>query len=119
MFIKLLRQYVPSDAHSDEKLVMVAHNAKFDYYMMKHWFEKGGEAEAFDELFSYHCIDTVGIAMLFAQWGPLKGKVNRFSLKKLTDFFGIEFDGAAHTAGADIKATRELFKVFTDFFKDE
>jgi len=120
LFVKLLKKYLPENPRNDEKLIMVAHNAKFDYGMMKHWFLKGGMTEKdFDSLISYHCIDTVAIAALFSGWGPLKGKVKSFSLGALTKFFNIEFDGAQHTAGADIKATYELFHVFTDYFQSE
>ncbi len=82
--------------------IMVSHNIVFDYAFLEKAFTKTGE----ENKMHYHKLDTISLA-----FAKLHGKkdVDRFSLRNLTEYFGIE-NKNAHTALSDARATFLLFK---------
>jgi DNA polymerase-3 subunit epsilon len=82
--------------------IFVAHNLVFDYSFISHAFKKTG----LENKMHYIKIDTITLA--FAKLHK-NNDVERFSLHKLTQHFGIENE-RAHSALPDTRATFELYK---------
>jgi DNA polymerase-3 subunit epsilon len=82
--------------------IMVAHNIAFDYLFIDKAFRLTGV----ENKMHYHKLDTISIA--FAKLHDDKD-IDRFSLRNLTEHFGIE-NKNAHTALSDARATFELYK---------
>jgi len=90
------------------RVIPLGHNVKFDLAHLQALYETHDMFDAWDKLFSYHCIDTVGISMFFDM--SKHGEVARkYNLVSLCERFDIDLTNA-HDALADISATVELFK---------
>ncbi len=89
-------------AQKTEGAVMIAHNVSFDSAFIDGAFRKTGVPNGMH----YHRLDTISIA--FAKLYD-QGDINKFSLRALCEYFGIE-NSKAHTAFSDAYATYELFK---------
>ncbi|MDB5254857.1 MAG: Exonuclease RNase and polymerase [Candidatus Nomurabacteria bacterium] len=102
MFAVSLEDAMKSFADKTDGAVFVAHNVTFDYGFIERAFKSTGV----ENKMHYHKLDTIAIAfaMLHDQ-----DDINRFSLKALTEYFGIE-NKKAHSAFADAYATYEVFK---------
>lgn len=94
------------------RLLPLGHNVKFDMAHLEALYERFSMRDAWDKLFSYHCIDTVGIAIFFdlANYRELGQK---YRLTDVCARFGIALDNA-HDAAADIEATAKLFLKLVD-----
>ncbi|MFT5359650.1 MAG: DNA polymerase III epsilon subunit-like protein [Candidatus Paceibacteria bacterium] len=101
IFAHSLKEAMQIFSDKTEGCVFVAHNVAFDYSFIDKAFHKTGVE---DKLF-YAKMDT--ISMAFAKLHKKKD-IERFSLKKLCEYFGIE-NNKAHTALSDARATFELF----------
>lgn len=89
------------------RVIPLGHNVKFDISHLQALYERFDMVEAWQKLFSYHCLDTVGVAMFF-DMANYKELSDRYNLGKLCERFGVKLDNA-HDALADIDATVQLF----------
>jgi DNA polymerase-3 subunit epsilon len=104
MFDKYVDRYEPLD-----KLIPIGHNIKFDLDMMNQFFKKSND-DYFYSFVSGAGIDTLQLAVMY----ELKKRRRLFKSYKLTNLckeMNIQLDNA-HDALVDIRATRELAKVF-------
>ncbi len=106
IFAHSLEEAMKTFADKTEGCVLVAQNVAFDYAFLNKAFETTGVE---DKLF-YAKMDT--ISMAFAKLHKKKD-IDRYSLRKLCEYFGIEND-KAHTALSDARAT---FQVFQELIK--
>ena len=81
--------------------IMVAHNVIFDWNFLDKAFTETGVENSLH----YHKLDTISIAFAKLYKNP---EIQRFSLKALCEYFGIE-NKKAHSALSDTRATYELF----------
>lgn len=102
LFAVSLQDAMKNFADKTEGAIFVAHNATFDYGFIERAFKKTGVPNKMH----YHKLDTIALA-----FGILinNDDMNKFSLKALTEYYGIE-NKKAHSAFADAYATYELFK---------
>ncbi len=102
MFGVTLEDAMKLFAQKTEGAVFTAHNVTFDYGFIERAFKDTGV----ENKMHYHRLDTISmaIAMLHDQ-----DDISRFSLKALTEYFGVE-NKKAHSAFADAYATYEIFK---------
>jgi DNA polymerase III epsilon subunit-like protein len=91
-----------------KRLLATGHNVKFDLAFLRELFIRNETEDQFNQIFSYHALDTVGAALLFdmVKFGK---KNNTYKLENLCERFGISIEGA-HDAKVDINATINLFK---------
>lgn len=95
-------------------LIPIGHNVKFDIGMLEALFKAlhsdGPDAgrKLFGRIFSYHSIDTVGIAMFF-DMVMFKKIGSTYKLVELTKRFGISHE-TAHDAASDVTASIDLFR---------
>lgn len=87
-------------------LLPMAHNAKFDVGFLKALFKV--HEGTYGRFFSYHSLDTVGIA-LFADMVLFGKKGSAYSLVALCERFGIPL-ASAHDALSDMEAMVNLFR---------
>jgi len=102
LFAVTLEDAMKSFAEKTEGAVFVAHNLTFDYGFIDRAFKNTG----IENKMHYHKLDTIAIA--FAKLHD-QDDINKFSLKALTEYYGIE-NKKAHSAFADAYATYEVFK---------
>lgn len=88
-------------AEKTKDSIMVGHNVCFDFAFIEKAFITTGVSS----LMHYHKLDTISIA--FAKITDVA--VDRYSLRFLCEYFGIE-NKRAHTALADCHATFEVYK---------
>jgi len=102
LFAVSLQDAMKSFAEKTEGAIFVAHNLIFDYAFIDRAFKNTG----IENKMHYHKLDTIAIAfaVLFNN-----DDMNKFSLKALTEYYGIE-NKKAHSAFADAYATYEVFK---------
>jgi DNA polymerase-3 subunit epsilon len=102
MFAVTLEDAMKLFAEKTDGAIFVAHNITFDYGFIERAFKHTG----IENKMHYHKLDTIALA-----FGMLKDNddMNKFSLKALTEYYGIE-NKKAHSAFADAYATYELFK---------
>lgn len=89
-------------AEKTKDAIFVAHNVTFDYGFI----EKAFATTGIENKMHYHKLDTVSIA--FAKLHKL-GDINRYSLRSLCEYFGIE-NKRAHSAYSDTKALSEVYQ---------
>lgn len=89
-------------------LIPLGHNVSFDVDFLRSLYEQQGLSDEFKKTFSYHKIDTVGMAVAFdlVKFGK---KAGEYKLAALCPRFGVDLDNA-HNALDDIKATVNLYK---------
>ena len=102
MFAPNLAQVMKDVAGKTEAATFVAHNLTFDWRFLNEAFKKTGVKNKMH----FAKIDTLSLA-----FGKLyhKPEVDKFSLKALTEYFGIK-NNHAHTALADVRAMFEIYK---------
>lgn len=89
-------------AEKTEGAIMVAHNLAFDFAFITKAFSD----TKVENKMHFHKLDTISIAYAKAQ---RKDDINRFSLRSLCEYFGIE-NKNAHTALSDCRATLAVFE---------
>lgn len=94
--------------HYCYRVIPMGHNVSFDLNHLEALYHTWDMADAYDKLFSYHSLDTVGIAMFFdiTKFGQLS---KRYNLTELCNRYEVELNNA-HDAMADIEATVKVFK---------
>ena len=80
----------------------VAHNVSFDLAFIEKALKKSGVKNTMH----HHKIDTISLAFAILYHNP---EVQKFSLRSLCEFFGIQNENA-HTALSDARATFEVYK---------
>jgi len=102
LFAASLQDAMKLFAEKTAGAIFVAHNLVFDYGFIDRAFKTTG----IENKMHYHKLDTIALA-----FGVLidNDDMNKFSLKALTEYYGIE-NKKAHSAFADAYATYELFK---------
>lgn len=102
LFAVTLEDAMKSFADKTEGAVFVAHNMAFDFGFISEAFRKTG----IENKMHYQKLDTISIAFTVLKDND---DMNRYSLKALTEFYGIE-NKKAHSAFADTYALYEVFK---------
>lgn len=102
LFASTLEEAMKQFAEVTKDAVFVAHNLAFDYAFMNVAFEKTGVE---NKMF-FQKMDTISIAYAKLHRDL---SVERLSLQKLTEHFGI-INQRAHTALADARATFEVYE---------
>lgn len=97
-----LKQAMTILAEKTKDAIMVAHNVSFDAPFLDKAFHTTG----IKNTMHFHRLDTISIA--FAKL-HMNGDIDKFSLRFLCDYFGIE-NKKAHTALSDTRALFELYK---------
>lgn len=97
-----LKQALIILAEKTTDAIMVGHNVAFDHAFI----EKAYEENAMKNTMHYHKLDTISLA--YAKLYD-KMEIEKFSLRSLCEYFGIE-NKRAHTALSDARATFELYK---------
>jgi DNA polymerase III epsilon subunit-like protein len=87
------------------KAVLAGHNVSFDRGFLVELFRQ--EGADFQTVVSHHMIDTVALAILMADAGH--PKPDSFSLGPCLKAWGLTFEGEAHTAMADARASFGLY----------
>jgi len=103
---KLLKKYAPIN----EEWFIGAQNTRFDLRFFSKWWDKNQSTSAklFEHTFSKNYIDLMATARL-----ARKKEIYNFEnlkLKTIIETVGVDFEGDAHTAVADVKAA---FKAYT------
>ncbi len=102
LFAVDLKEAMKLFAEKTDGAIFVAHNITFDYGFIDQAFKKTG----IENRMHYHKLDTIALAFSVLSEND---DMNKFSLKALTEYYGIE-NKKAHSAFADAYATYELFK---------
>jgi DNA polymerase III alpha subunit (gram-positive type) len=107
-----IENWIAEDGVPAENRVMCGHNIAFDHDMLKQLWTKCAAADSFP--FGRRTMDTMGIEF-FLDW--CLGKLGEgYSLNNLVKKYGIKNE-KAHTAEADVKATKDVFEKQVEFFK--
>ena len=92
--------------------ILVGQNVNFDKNMLEYLWAKCNSKDTFP--FGRRTLDTMQIEF-FLDW--CKGSLAEgYSLNNLTKKYGIKNE-KAHTAAADVKATKEVFEKQAEYFK--
>jgi DNA polymerase III alpha subunit (gram-positive type) len=92
-----------------DKMIFVGYNVSFDYGFLRRWFEKAGD-KYFGSWFWHPAVDVMSLAML--RMAGVRHELTDFKLTTVAAKLGILLP-AAHTAPADIRATRHVFERVT------
>lgn len=94
------------------RVIPLGHNVKFDISHVQALYERFEFTDEWKKLFSYHCLDTVGVAMFF-DMANFRKLGDRYNLGRLCERYNITLSNA-HDALADIDATVKLFLKMVD-----
>lgn len=107
-----IENWMAEDGVPTEQRVLVGQNINFDKDMFEQLWIKCNQKDTFP--FGRRIIDTMQI-QFFLDW--CKGEMMEgYSLANLIKKYGVKND-KAHTAEADVKATKEVFEHQVEFFK--
>lgn len=107
-----IENWISEDGVPAENRIIVGQNSSFDKDMLEQLWIKCGAKDSFP--FGRRALDTMQIEF-FLDW--CKGSLaDNYSLSGLTKRYGIKNE-KAHSAEADVKATKELFLKQVDAFK--
>jgi DNA polymerase III epsilon subunit-like protein len=107
-----IENWVAEDGVPTEKRLLVGQNIAFDKIMLEQLWTKCNSKDTFP--FGRRTLDTMQIEF-FLDW--CKGTLAEgYSLANLVKKYGVKNE-KAHTAEADVKATKEVFEKQVEFFK--
>lgn len=107
-----IENWILEDNVPNEKRILCGQNISFDKDMLEQLWSKCNSLDTFP--FGRRLLDTMQIEF-FLDW--CKGTMAEgYSLSNLTKKYGIKNE-KAHTAEADVKATKEVFEKQVEFFK--
>lgn len=89
----------------DDKIVLAGYNARFDYDMLRAWWEKTGD-KYFGSYFFWPVLDVSSLCALWLSRGH-RTPSGKATLGAFCEAFGIALK--AHDAMHDIRATRTLY----------
>lgn len=107
-----IENWLAEDNMPTSNRIIVGQNAAFDKEMLKQLWTKCNCQDLFP--FGRRIIDTMQIEF-FLDWCQ-NSLAEGYSLKNLTKKYGIKNE-KAHTAAADVKATKEVFEKQVEYFK--
>jgi DNA polymerase-3 subunit epsilon len=110
---KTLSRYVDKYDRSD-KFHPAGYNVRFDCDCLKEWFLKNGDVY-YGSWFNWKQIDPLRVLHFMDGMGVIS--LPDYKLETVCAHYGIEID--AHEALSDIKATREIIKILSKYFKGE
>lgn len=107
-----IENWIAEDGMPAEKRVLAGHNISFDKNMLEQLWIKCDSKDTFP--FGRRTIDTMQIEF-FLDW--CKGSMSEgYGLNNLVKKYGVKNE-KAHSAEADVKATKEVLEKQVDFFK--
>lgn len=107
-----IENWIEEDGVPTEKRILCGQNVAFDKNMLEKLWEKCNSKDSFP--FGRRTLDTMQIEF-FLDW--CRGSMAEgYSLSNLTKKYGVKND-KAHTAEADVKATKEVFDKQVEYFK--
>jgi DNA polymerase III epsilon subunit-like protein len=107
-----IENWVAEDGVPAEKKILCGQNIAFDKLMLEQLWIKCNSKDTFP--FGRRTLDTMQIEF-FLDW--CKGTLAEgYSLANLVKKYGVKNE-KAHTAEADVKATKEVFEKQTEYFK--
>lgn len=107
-----IENWISEDGVPTEKRILVGQNVSFDKNMLEQLWSKCNSKDTFP--FGRRILDTMQIEF-FLDW--CKGSMAEgYSLNNLVKKYGVKNE-KAHTAEADVKATKEVFDKQVEFFK--
>lgn len=107
-----IENWVAEDNVPAESRILVGQNINFDKNMLERLWIKCNSKDSFP--FGRRTLDTMQIEF-FLDW--CKGSMSEgYSLSNLVKKYGVKNE-KAHTAEADVKATKEVFEKQVEFFK--
>lgn len=107
-----IENWIAEDGVPTEKRLLVGQNIAFDKIMLEQLWTKCNSKDTFP--FGRKTLDTMQIEF-FLDW--CKGTLAEgYSLANLVKKYGVKNE-KAHTAEADVKATKEVFEKQVEFFK--
>jgi len=108
-----IENWLMEDGVPSESRILVGQNISFDKGMLEQMWEKCESKDTFP--FGRRILDTMQIEF-FADWCK-ETMADSYSLSALIKKYGIKNE-KAHTAAADVKATKELFEKQVSYFKN-
>lgn len=109
-----IENWMNEDGVPTENRVMCGQNIGFDHDHLKQLWVKCQSSDTFP--FGRRLVDTMSISF-FLDW--CKGEMAEgYSLANLTKRFNVKNE-KAHSAEADVKATKEVFLKLVDYFKSK
>lgn len=107
-----VENWIEEDNVPAEKRILTGQNIAFDKFMLEQLWLKCNSKDTFP--FGRRLLDTMQIEF-FLDW--CKGSLAEgYSLGNLVKKYGVKND-KAHTAAADVRATKEVFEKQVEFFK--
>ena len=107
-----IENWLMEDGVPSESRVLVGQNISFDKIMLEQMWIKCNSKETFP--FGRRIVDTMQIEF-FVDWCK-ENMAESYSLSSLIKKYGIKNE-KAHSAAADVKATKELFEKQVAYFK--
>lgn len=108
LFDKFVNKFDKTD-----KMYLCGYNVGFDDNFMRAWFRKCGH-EYYNSYFHGYKIDVLAIAMFLRSIGRLS--TENLKLATVAKHYNIPIE--AHTALGDVKASRELHRLFKSMIKE-
>lgn len=103
--------------YSPQPFIIIGQNPKFDYLMLSSFWKKHANTAVrpFSKVFSYKTLDLTTVAALFHIAGIFN--FGNFKLGSIIEPIGISFQGEAHNALVDTKATYEAWQWFINYVR--
>jgi DNA polymerase III alpha subunit (gram-positive type) len=104
-------------SYSQHPYIIIGQNPKFDYLMLNHFWKKHESVAVrpFNFVFNYKTYDLTSVAALFHIAGIFN--FGNFKLGSIIKEIGISFNGEAHNALVDTRATYEAWQWFIAYVK--
>lgn len=112
-----IENWVNEDNLPTSQRLMVGQNVSFDKQMMLSLWEKCGVRDSFPFSDKYS-LDTMQIEVVINYCLNTMSEASGYSLSALTKKYGIKND-KAHSAEADVRATKELFTKQIEFIRNK
>ena len=108
-FSAMIAKYVDK-YNREDKIHLIGYNSRFDEEFLRDFFVRNCD-EYFSSWFWWPSLDVAIMAAILLK--DVRHKFTNFKLETLASHFGIKYQGNVHTALADAKVTRELYKVLS------
>jgi len=108
-FVGMLAKYVDK-YNREDKFHLIGYNCKFDEEFLREFFVMNSD-EYFSSWFWWPSLDVAVMAAILTK--EVRHKFENYKLETVAKHFGIQFEGSAHNSLADVKATRDLYKVLS------